>query len=125
MTPPEVDDIEEILRMVNVLSEVGYRDLARDVGQQRLAVCRRLWREGVTERILRMLWHYAQACGNNPSRLFCWWIARPSRTIGKINEMRERDGWARRVVDGAIQKEKAREKPAQVHSMEEFRRRNA
>ena len=38
MTPPEVDDIEEILRMVNVLSEVGYRDLARDVGQQRLAV---------------------------------------------------------------------------------------
>lgn len=96
----DLDDLDEILRMTHFLSaEVGYRDLSRTQNQQCLSTCRRLWREGVNERILRMLFHYAQSCGNNPTRLFCWWMDRPSRTIEKINEMREKDGWLKKACE--------------------------
>lgn len=99
MRHPELEDVAEQLRMASFLAEVGYRDLSKSANQQRLAVARRLWREGIDERILRMLRHYAESCGNNPVRLFCWWLDRPSRTIEKINEIRAHSEWARRSLD--------------------------
>lgn len=109
----ELDDLDEILRMTHFLSsEVGYRDLSRSQNQQCLSVSRRLWREGINERILRMLFHYAQSCGDNATRLFCWWIDRPSRTIDKINEMRANEGWLARAASKADGER--REQPAPV-----------
>jgi hypothetical protein len=122
MTNTRVDDIEEIMRMAHALGEIGYRDLAGDANRQRIAVCRRLWREGINERILRMLWSYAQSCGNNPIRLFSWWMDRPSRTVAKVNEMREREGWARRVLDKVVADEKAQEKAGKLYNLDERRR---
>lgn len=121
MTAPQLEDVEEIMRMAHFLGEVGYRDLSRDANAQRLAVCRRLWREGVDERLLRMLRHYAESCGSTPVRLFCWWMDRPSRTIQKLNEMREREGWTKRALDRAVEaeREKQREEPAPIY---QFRR---
>lgn len=96
---PELDDLDEVLRMTHFLSaEVGYRDLSRTQNQQCLSVSRRLWREGLNERLLRMLLHYAESCGDNPTRLFCWWLDRSSRVIEKVNEMREKEGWLARTL---------------------------
>lgn len=84
--------------MAGVLGEVGYRGLSRDCNRQRLAVARRLWREGFSERLLRLLWAYAQVRGQHPDRLFAWWVDRPSRAVEKADEMRQRSEWAERLL---------------------------
>lgn len=121
MTRPQVEDVEEILRMTSVLAEVGYRDLSRQANQQRMAVARRLWREGLTERLLRMLWAYAQSCGRSPARLLAYWVDRPALCVEKVNEMRQRSEWTRRVIDETVREEKRQEKPGVVIRMPERR----
>lgn len=116
MSASGVDDVAEILHMASFLAEVGYRDLALDSNHQRIAVARRLWREGIDLRLLRLLRHYADACGQNPVRLFCWWLDRPSRTVEKVNEMRARDGWTKRALDRTTAAEPS-ESPAPIYTL--------
>ena len=103
--------------MASFLGEVGYRDLSLDSNHQRLAVSRRLWREGVDERILRLLHRYAESQGSNPTRLFCWWMARPSRTIDKINEMRQKSQWLTKALDATEASRTKRDEPAPVYKI--------
>ena len=117
MKTPIVDDVDQILHMASFLGEVGYRDLSKQSGQLRYAVCRRLWREGLSERLLRILYAYAESFADNPTRLFCWWLDRPSRTMDKIAEMRANSDWAKRVIHEVAREEVAREQPAPIYSI--------
>ena len=108
--------------MALVLHEAGYRNLAQDSTRLRLAVARRLFREGVDEVMLRLLWRYAQECGQRPAALFAHWMDRPSRTLEKLNEMRERSTWARRVLEQQVEDRKPREQAAPIL---QFKRRQA
>lgn len=101
MSFSQLEDVEEIMRMASFISECGYRDLSKTQNRQCLYVARRLWREGVDDRILRLLRRFADSCGDNPVRLFCWWMDRPSRTLDKINEMRRNEKWLSRVLSEA------------------------
>lgn len=100
-----LEDVGEALRMVRFLAEVGYRDLARNANQQRLALSRRLSRDGVNEPILRLLWNYAGACGESQEGLFCHWLGSPARTLAKIEEMRSKSAWLEKA---ATQQQEAR-----------------
>lgn len=97
-------DLEEILRMANVLGEAGYRELSRTANGQRIAVARRLFREGVNEDTIKLLWAYAQECGSSPRGLFAYWIQLPSRTMAKIQEMRTKRTWAKNRAEEIAKK---------------------
>lgn len=98
------EDPAEILAMLRTLTEIGYRDLCKDGGPQRLAVARRLQKDGVTDLVLQTLWQYARATDSlgSPERLFCYWLALPSRTMNKIAEMRKHNVWCGKRIDDAI-----------------------
>lgn len=122
MSAPRTEDVAEVLAMVRVLAEVGYRDLSQAANQQRYAVSRRLWREGLDSRILRLLHAYAKECGQNPAGLFAWWIDKPSRTLAKVEEMRRKSVWTARMLDGIKAEGPEREEPAPIRSLNERRR---
>ncbi len=92
-------DLDEILRMARVLAEAGYRELSPTANGQRIALARRLLRDGLNEDGLRMLWSYANACGKSPGGLFSYWLQLPSRTMAKVREMRLKSSWASRRVE--------------------------
>lgn len=81
--------------MAQVLGEAGYRELSYTANGQRIAVARRLFREGANEQTIRLLWAYAQECGASPKGLFAYWLQLPSRTMAKIEEMRTKRSWAK------------------------------
>lgn len=113
MVTRESNAIEQQLLMVRFLGEVDYRSLAANAGSQRVAVSRRLWSEGVDETVLRLLWRYAMEHSQTPIRLFSYWLALPSRTMGKIAEMRARGSWVSTIL--AQEGERPmREKPATI-----------
>lgn len=123
MSIRRLDDDAEIGRMALVLHEAEYRNLAQDSTRLRIAVARRLFREGLDEVLLRLLWRYAQECGQTPARLFAYWMDRPSRTIEKVNEMKERSAWARRVLEQNAEAQKPRREEAAP--VLQFKRRQA
>lgn len=114
MTGREVDDLEAIVAMAAFLAEVEYRNLVRNAGQQRLAVARRLWRDGIDERLLRLLFRYAGEFSATPVRLFAHWLDRPSRALEKCNEMRQRSEWTHRALEAVTREEKPKGEPAPI-----------
>lgn len=109
-----LDDMDVVREIVLALAEAGYRELSPRCNQQRMAVARRLYREGANERLVRLLWTYAQACDKHgtPQRLFAYWMDMPSRAIAKMQEIREHEAWARFTLTNT-QKDVA-EKPEQA-----------
>lgn len=110
------EDPAEMLRMVRVLADIGYRDLAKDANAQRLSVSRRLSREGIDARVLQLLWEYAKACDTqgSPDKLFSWWMNTPSRVLAKVQEMRTKNVWLRQTLDKVTADEKAREQEGRI-----------
>lgn len=109
MTPRGVEDLAEMLAMVRLLEEVGFRDLAACANRTRLAVARRLSREGVDAQLLGLLWEYAKACDDRgtPEALFAYWLASPARTVAKMTEMRRKNVWIARKIEEAQKRDDA------------------
>lgn len=93
-----LEDPGEALQMVRLLAEIGWMDLSPAANGRRLALCRRLSREGVTEAVLRLLWSYAEVCGEEQMRLFSYWLKSPARTLSKIEEMRSKSMWTAKAA---------------------------
>lgn len=123
MTVPPVRP-DEILTMVRMLAEIGYRDLAKDANAQRLGVARRLANDGVGPEALELLWRYANASDTmgSPGRLFAYWMALPSRTLAKIDEMRQKNVWLRKAYDHLQSQQPAQEQPGAIYDMRSRRR---
>lgn len=97
-TGNRLEDVGEALQMVRLLADIGWMDMSQSANGRRLSLCRRLSRDGVTEPVLRMLWAYAEACGDDQMRLFSYWLKSPARTLTKIDEMRSKSAWAAKTV---------------------------
>lgn len=121
MNGPMAEDLDEVFRMAAFFAEVGFRDLCKDATQQRFEIARRLNREGITERVLRLLRAYADKCGRAPDRLFCSWMLKPAVALQKVDEMRQHSAWLTRIATRLAAEEKAREAPAPIFDLKSRR----
>ena len=90
-----------MIAMQAVLEHSGYRDQipAGRRAQQRMAVARRLVRDGLTADDVARVWGYAREVGTAPAGLFATWIDR-GRVLAKLREARLRgSGFPGAVVD--------------------------
>ena len=95
----------QLFDIVRVFEGAGYRDLARDSGQQRMSVAQRLLQMGATADDLELLWQYAQKCGRQPANLFAYWLAKPERTMAQLHEMLSKAAWVRKAKEQEVKKD--------------------